>query len=119
MAYVDGYVLPVPKKNLAAYMKMAKAASKVFKKHGALEIKECAGDDLVVSWGCVPFPKQMKLKAGETVVFSYVVFKNKAHRDKVNKGIAADPAMKQIMPKTSPFDWKRMVYGGFKMVVDA
>ena len=119
MAYVDGYVIPVPRKNLPAYMKMATAASKIFRKHGATQVRECAGDDLDVSWGGVAFPKQMKLKRGETVVFSWVEFRSKADRDRVNKKVMADPAMKKIMPKKNPFDWKRMVYGGFKVGVDA
>ena len=93
MAYVDGYVIPVPKKNLAAYMKMAKAASKIFRKHGATQVRECAGDDLDGTSGWVTFPKQMKLKPGETVVFSWVEYKNKADRDRANKRIMADPAM--------------------------
>jgi uncharacterized protein YbaA (DUF1428 family) len=118
MAYVDGYVIPVPKKNLNAYMAMARKASKFFIEHGALEVKECAPDDLNVPMG-VPFPKALGLKSGETVVFSYVVYKNRAHRDRVNKKIMADPRMKSAMPKKEPFDWKRMSYGGFKVVVDA
>ena len=119
MAYVDGYVIPVPKKSLAAYMKMAKAASKIFRKHGATQVRECPGDDLNVTWGGVPFPKQLKLKPGETVVFSWVEYKSKADRDRVNKKVMKDPAMKACMPKKNPFDWKRMVYGGFKVGVDA
>lgn len=115
--YVDGYVLPVPRKNLPAYRRMARAAGKIWRKHGALEFRECVGDDLNVKWG-VPFPRQIKVKAGETVVFSWIVFKSRAHRDRVNARVMRDPGLK--MPKSGemPFDAKRMVYGGFKVMVD-
>ena len=119
MRYVDGYLLPVPKKNLKAYARMARKAGKVWRDHGALDYKECAGDDLQVKFG-VPFPRQMKVKPGETVVFSYIVFKSKAHRDLVNARVMKDPRLAKMMdPKSMPFDGKRMVYGGFKVLVDA
>lgn len=119
MRYVDGYVLPVPKKNLRAYARMAGKAGKVWRDHGALDYKECAGDDLKVKFG-VRFPRIMKLKPGETVVFSYIVFKSRAHRDRVNAKVMKDPRLAEMMdPKKMPFDTKRMVYGGFKVVVDA
>jgi len=119
MSYADGYVLPVPKKNLQAYRRMAAKAGKIWREHGALDFKECAGDDLANKWG-VAFPKQMKLKAGETVVFSWIVFKSKAHRNGVNAKVMKDPRMKASMnSKSMPFDVKRMVYGGFKVLVDA
>lgn len=119
MRYVDGYVLPVPKKNLKAYARMAQKAGKVWRDHGALDYKECAGDDLKVKCG-VPFPRQMKVKPGETVVFSYIVFKSRAHRDSVNAKVMKDPRLAKMMDmKAMPFDFKRMVYGGFKVLVDA
>jgi len=119
MKYVDGYVLPVPKKNLQAYRRMAQTASKVWRKHGALDYKECVGDDLKTKWG-TPFPRMMKLKPGEEVVFSYIVFKSRAHRDRVNAKVMKDPRItKSCDPKSMPFDVKRMVYGGFKILVDA
>jgi uncharacterized protein YbaA (DUF1428 family) len=119
MAYVDGYLLPVPKKNLAAYKRMAQLASKVWRDHGALEYRECSGDDLQAKWG-VPFSKTMKLKAGETVVLAWVVYKSKAHRDRVNAKVMKDPRLNKMMdPKKMPFEPKRMVFGGFKLMVDA
>ena len=119
MRYVDGYVLPVPKKNLRAYARMAQKAGRVWRDHGALDYKECSGDDLKVKWG-VPFPRVIKVKAGETVVFSYIVFKSRAHRDRVNARVMKDPRLAQMMnQKKMPFDVKRMAYGGFKVLVDA
>lgn len=118
MKYVDGYVLPVPKKNLKAYANMAKKAGKIWREHGALDYKECAGDDLNVK-GLVPFSKSVKLKEGEIVVFAYVVFKSRAHRDKVNAKVMNDPRLNDMMDtKNMPFDMKRMIYGGFKTIVD-
>jgi uncharacterized protein YbaA (DUF1428 family) len=117
MPYVDGYVLPVPTKNLAAYRKMAATAGKVWRDHGAMEYRECAGDDLDAKFG-VPFPKLMKLKRGETAVFAWIVFKSKAHRDRVNAAVMKDPRLHMDMKKM-PFDFKRMVYGGFNVIVDA
>ncbi len=119
MSYVDGFVLPVPKKNLAAYKKIAAKAGKLWREHGALDYKECVGDDLAVK-GMVPFPTTVKLKSSETVVFAYIVFKSKAHRNAVNKKVMSDPRLHKICdPKDMPFDCKRMVYGGFKVFVDA
>lgn len=117
--YVDGFVLPVPKKNLPAYFKMAKVASKVWRDHGALEYRECVGEDLRVKFG-MPFPRQLKLKPSETVVFSWIVYKSRAHRDKVNAKVMADPRLTDSMEmKTMPFDVKRMLYGGFTVAVEA
>lgn len=117
--YVDGYVLPVPKKNLQAYRRMAKNAGKIWRKHGALQYIECVGDDLKTKWG-TPFPRTIKLKPSETVVFSYIVFKSRAHRDNVNAKVMKDPSLANCMdPKSMPFDPKRMVYGGFKILVYA
>ncbi|HKE61984.1 MAG TPA: DUF1428 domain-containing protein [Nitrospira sp.] len=119
MKYVDGFVLPVPKKNLKAYARMAQQAGKVWRDHGALDYKECVGDDLKVKMG-MPFPRTVKLKAGETLVFSYIVYKSRAHRDRVNAKVMKDPRLKDMGdPKDMPFDVKRMNYGGFKVLVDA
>ncbi len=117
--YVDGYVLPVPKKSVDAYRRMAQKAGKVWREHGALEYRECVGDDQNVK-GLVPFPRRIKPKPGETVVFSWIVFKSRAHRDRVNAKVMKDPRLADMMPpKSMPFDPKRMVYGGFKVLVDA
>ena len=118
-SYVDGYVLPVPKKNVNAYRRIAQKAGKIWREHGALDYKECVGDDLAVK-GLVPFPRTVKLKPGETVVFAYVVFKSRAHRDRVNAKVMKDPRLNKMMTLDDmPFDAKRMVYGGFKVIVDA
>jgi uncharacterized protein YbaA (DUF1428 family) len=113
VAYVDGFLIPLPKKNLKAYKKMALLGKKTWMKLGALDYKECIGDDLAALWG-TPFPKMMKLKAGETVVFAYIVFKSRAHRDKVNAKMMKEMA---DAPMEMPFDMKRMSYGGFKVLV--
>jgi uncharacterized protein YbaA (DUF1428 family) len=117
MRYVDGYILPVPKKNLKAYIRMARMGGKMWRKHGALDYKECVADDLKTKWG-TPFPRMMKLKPGETVIFSYIVFKSRAHRDRVNAKVMKEME-KMGEPKDMPFEVKRMVYGGFKVWVDA
>lgn len=119
MKYVDGFVIPIPKKNLAAYRRIAQKASKVWMEHGALEYRECIGDDQNVEFG-IPFPKLAKTKPGETVVFAYVVYKSRAHRDKVNKKVMEDPRIKAMCdPKDMPFDCARMSYGGFETIVEA
>jgi uncharacterized protein YbaA (DUF1428 family) len=115
MKYVDGYVLPVPKKNLKAYIRMARMGEKVWRKFGALDYKECVGDDIKTKWG-IPFPRMMKLKPSETVVFSFIVFKSRAHRDRVNAKVMKEME-KMCESKEMPFDVKRMVYGGFKALV--
>lgn len=116
MRYVDGFVLPVPKKNLAAYRRMAQKAGKIWRTYGALDYKECAGDDLNVKMG-VPFPRLTRLKRGETVVFSWIVYKSRTHRDRVNAKLMKDPRLANMCdPKSMPFDVKRMVYGGFKVL---
>lgn len=116
--YVDGYVLPVPKKNVQAYRRMAQRAGKIFRQHGALEFRECAGDDLNVKWG-VPFPRIVKPKRGETIFFSWIVFRSRADRDRVNARVMKDPRLAKMMdPKAMPFDSKRMAYGGFNVLVD-
>lgn len=117
MRYADGFVIAVPKKNIAAYRRIAQKAGKIWKQHGALEYCECVGDDLGANMG-VAFPKLAKVKAGETVVFSWVVYKSKAHRNAVNKKIMNDPRIQKMATGPMVFDIKRMAYGGFKMIVD-
>lgn len=122
--YVDGFVLVVPKKKIKAYQKMAKAAGKMWRKYGALDYKECVGDDLNPKMGgmkIMTFPRLTKLKPGETVVFSYIVYKSRAHRDQVNKKVMKDPTMNDLecANMSMPFDMKRMTYGGFRVLVDA
>ncbi len=116
--YVDGFVLVVQKSKLAAYRKMATMGRDLWMKYGALDYKECVGDDMNIK-GVVAFPKAVKAKPGEIVVFSYIVFKSRAHRDAVNKKVMKDPTMND--PKyanmSMPFDMKRMCYGGFKVIV--
>ncbi|HXV62714.1 MAG TPA: DUF1428 domain-containing protein [Vicinamibacteria bacterium] len=118
MRYVDAFVLPVSKKNLPAYRRLSTKAGKVFREHGALEYKECVGDDLFVK-GMLPFPKKIRLKRGETVVFSWIGYKSRAQRDRVNKKVMNDARLAEMLdPKAMPFDVKRMLYGGFKVFVD-
>jgi uncharacterized protein YbaA (DUF1428 family) len=117
MRYVDGFVLPVPKKKLPAYRSMAQLAGKVWCEHGALEYIECVADD-VKPGKHTSFPQSVKLKAGETVIFAYIVYKSRAHRDRVNAKVMKDPRLAPMMnPKTMPFDGKRMFWGGFKSLV--
>ena len=118
MRYVDGYVLPLPKKNVAAYRRMAQKAGKVWRDHGALEFIECVADD-VKPGKHTSFPQSVKLKPAETVVFSWIVFKSRAHRDSVNAKVMKDPRLAKMMdPKAMPFDGKRMFWGGFKVLVE-
>jgi uncharacterized protein YbaA (DUF1428 family) len=118
MKYVDGFVLPVPKKNLKAYARIASQAGRVWMEHGALEYRECAGEDLKVKWG-TGFPKLAKLKAGETVIFAWIVYKSRKHRDQVNAKVMKDPRLNEMMKdQEMPFDPKRMAYGGFEVLVD-
>ena len=117
--YVDGFVLPMPKKNVPSYLRMARLGAKVWRDHGALEYRECVGDDLDVKMGR-SFPRGINVKPGETVVFSWIVFKSRAHRDRVNAEVMKDPRIANMMDlKAMPFDVKRMLYGGFKVIVDA
>jgi uncharacterized protein YbaA (DUF1428 family) len=118
MSYVDGFIVPVPKKKMKAYRSLAELAAKVWKEHGALDYKECIADDVKVGkW--TSFPRSVELKPGETVVFSYILYKSRAHRDKVLAKVMKDPRLAKMMdPKSMPFDGKRMIYGGFKTVVD-
>jgi uncharacterized protein YbaA (DUF1428 family) len=119
MAYVDGFVLPVPKKKLGAYRSMAKKAAKVWKDHGALEFRESVADDVKVGkW--TSFPRSVKLKRAETVVFSWIVYKSRAHRDSVMAKVMKDKRLALMMKgENMPFDPKRMIFGGFKIIVDA
>lgn len=119
--YVDGFVIPVPKKKLAAYKKMARLGCKVWMDHGALDYHECVGDDLNIK-GMPSFLKGIKAKPSETVCFSWITYKSRAHRDRVNAKVMTDPRILKMMkmdPKDHPFDMKRMLYGGFKSIVDA
>jgi uncharacterized protein YbaA (DUF1428 family) len=119
MAYVDGFVVPVPKKNLKAYQAMAQKAGKVWREHGALDYKECVADDVKVG-KLTSFPRSVQLKSTETVIFSYIVYKSRAHRDQVVAKVMKDPRLAKMMtPGVMPFDGKRMIYGGFKLLVDA
>jgi alkaline phosphatase len=114
MAYVDGFLIAVPRKKMQSYVKMAREGKKLWMKLGALDYKECVADDLKAHWGTTAFAKVMKLKPGETLVFSYIVYKSRAHRDRVNAKV-----MKQMpaQPTDMPFAMKRMSYGGFKVIV--
>ena len=117
MAYVDGFVLPVPKKNLAAYRRMSTRAGKIWREHGALEYRECVADD-VQPGKTTSFPQAVKLKPDEVVVFSWIVYASRAQRDRVNKKVMSDPRLASMMdPKSLPFDGKRMFWGGFKPLV--
>ena len=119
MPYVDGFVLAVPRKKMAAYASLAKKCGKIWKEFGALDYCECVGDDLDVSMG-VPFPKIVKPKKDETVVFSYIMYKSRAHRDRINAKVMADPRLLALCdPKKLPFDCKRITFGGFKVLVRA
>ncbi|MEW6719380.1 MAG: DUF1428 domain-containing protein [Thermodesulfobacteriota bacterium] len=115
--YVDGFVLPVLVKNLPAYRRLARKAGKIWKEHGALEFRECAGDDVDVKFG-VPFKRQIRLRRGETVMFSWIVYSSRAHRDRVNAKVMKDKRMAGMDPAMMPFDCDRMVWGGFKVLVD-
>ena len=114
--YVDGFVVPVPKKNVEAYRRMAQKAGKIWREHGALEFRECIADQLDVPMA-MPFPRRIKLKPDETLFFSWIVYKSRAHRDRVNAKVMKDPRLAEG-PQDMPFDVKRMLYGGFKILVD-
>ena len=118
MAYVDGFVTPVQKKKLAACLRQARTMGRLMREHGALEYREAMADD--VKWGKrTSFPRAVKQRAGETVFFSYIVYKSRAHRDRVNARVMKDKRVLPMMdPKTFPFDGKRMIYGGFRVLVD-
>jgi uncharacterized protein YbaA (DUF1428 family) len=113
--YVDGFVIPIRKQHLAAYKRLALAASKVWRDHGALAYRECVGED-ITSRG--HFPRQLKLKRGETVIFAWIVYKSRAHRDRVNAKVLKDPRITGVDVTTMPFDVRRMLYGGFTTIVE-
>ncbi len=115
--YVDGFVLPVPKDNIDAYRKIARKAGKIWKEYGALEYIECVADD-VKAGKLTSFPQSVKLKPDEVVVFSWIVYKNRAQRDQINAKVMADPRLKDMSAETMPFDGKRMFWGGFKSIVE-
>ncbi len=118
MSYVDGFLLPVPKKNREAYRRLARKAGKVWREHGALDYVECVADDVKPGkW--TSFPQAVKLKPGETVWFSWIVYKSRKHRDRVLAKVMQDKRLKPMMdPKAMPFDGRRMMWGGFKVMVD-
>jgi uncharacterized protein YbaA (DUF1428 family) len=116
--YVDGFVMPVPKRKVAAYRRIARKAGRIWREHGALDYKECAAEDVKVGKR-TSFPRSVKLQAGETVFFSWILFKSRAHRDRVNAKVMKDPRLASMMdPGAMPFDVKRMLYGGFEVLVD-
>src|SRR5262245_14557794 len=118
MPYVDGFVIPIPKKNVSTYRRLANKAGRIWMEQGALQFCECVGDELKPHCG-VGFPRQLKLKRGETVLFSWIVFKSLADRNRVNARVMKDPRMNEMMdPNDMPFDPERMLYGGFKALVD-
>jgi uncharacterized protein YbaA (DUF1428 family) len=116
-AYVDGFLLPVPKRKIAVYRQIARRAGKIWLEHGALEYRECVGDDLKSKFGR-PFAKAAGLKSGETAVFSWIVYRSRADRNRVNKKVMSDPRIAKMMQVTQPFDVKRMSMGGFRVIVD-
>jgi uncharacterized protein YbaA (DUF1428 family) len=118
MRYVDGFVVPVPKKKLEAYRRLARKSGKVWREHGALDFKECVADDVKMGkW--TSFPRSVKLKPGETVIFSWITYKSRAHRDKVLAKVMKDKRIAGLDVKAMPFDAKRMIYGGFRVIVEA
>lgn len=116
--YVDGFLLVIPTRHIRTYKRMSSAAGKVWMKSGALEYRENVGDDLAIK-KVIPFTKAAKAKRGESVVFSWIVYRSRAHRDRVNAKVMKDPVMIKMMTAKSPFDMKKMSYGGFKMLVDS
>jgi len=120
MAYIDGFLVPVPVKNLKAYQAMSRRMGKIWREHGALDYRECRGDDLEVK-GVASFRKAASARKGETVVFAYIVYKSRRHRDQVNRKVMSDPRVKHApgQKHEMPFDFKRMCYGGFEVFVKA
>lgn len=116
MKYVDGFIVAVPKKNLKAYQALARKAGKIWKEYGALEYRECVAEDVKVG-KLTSFPRSVKLKPGETVIFSWITYKSRKHRDSVNAKVMKDPRLGGMDTKTLPFDGKRMIYGGFDTIV--
>ena len=117
MEYVDGFIIPVPKKSLAAYRRIAQTAGKIWREYGALAYRECVADDVKVG-KLTSFPRSVKIKRGETVVFSWIVYKSRKHRDSVNAKVMKDPRITNMGPDKAPFDAKRMFWGGFKAMVE-
>lgn len=117
--YIDGYVLPIPSDKIEAYRAIAEQAGAIWRKHGALEYRECIGEDLEPKGDFVPFAKLANAQPGETVVFAYVVFESRAHRDEVNAKVMADPYFATLDPTDMPFDCSRMSWGGFQTIVEA
>ena len=118
MPYVDGFLMPIPRRKVETYRRIARRAGKIWREHGALEYRECVGDDLRTNMG-IAFPRVAKAKTGETVCFSWIVYKSRSHRDRVNAKVMKDPRMARMMKEPMPFDIKRMAFGGFKVLVDA
>ena len=119
MNYVDGFIIAVPKKNLDAYRRMASKCAKIWREHGALGVRECVAEDVKVG-KLTSFPRSVKVKPGETVVFSWIEYKSRADRDRVNAKVMKDARISKMMdPKEMPFDAKRMIYGGFEVIIDA
>ena len=116
MKYVDGFVLPLPAENLPAYRRMSRLAGAIWREHGALQYLECAGDDLYIE-GTLPFPTLTGAGDGDTVVFAFIVYESREHRDEVNRKVMADPRL-NAMGEKMPFDVKRMAYGGFDVIVE-
>lgn len=116
--YVDGFVIAISKENVKEYQKMAKEASGIWRKYGALDYKECVGDDLSPEGVTLPFPKMLKLKDHETAIFAFILFKSRTHRDRVNAKVMKDPFMAKYEGAEMPFDMKRMAFGGFEVIVD-
>ncbi|MDB5970848.1 MAG: signal recognition particle [Hydrocarboniphaga sp.] len=116
MAYVDGFVVPVPKANLAAYRRLARKAGKIWREYGALEYREWIADD-VLPGKLTSFPQSVKLKPDEVVIFSYIIYKSRSDRDRINAKVMSDPRLAGMGPQNAPFDGKRMFWGGFKPLV--
>ena len=117
MAYADGFIVPVPKKKVQDYRRLARKAGKIWREHGALEYRECIADDVSVG-KLTSFPRAVKLKPSETVIFAWIVYRSRAHRDRVNAKVMKDPRLANMDMKSMPFDGKRLIYGGFKVMVD-
>ena len=116
MSYVDGFIVPVPKNKIAAYRRLAQKAKKIWREHGALDYRECIAEDVKMGkW--TSFPRSVKMKPSETVVFAWITYKSRKDRDRINKKVMADPRLANMDPKSMPFDGKRMIYGGFKTLV--
>ncbi len=117
-SYIDGFVLPVPEDKLDAYLDMAREAGKIWREHGALEVRECVADDVTMG-EVTSFPRSVQIEQGETVVFAWILFESREHRDRVNAAVMEDPRLVEMMkPEAMPFDAKRMIFGGFNVAVE-